>query len=194
MINYSNFNNFVIFGKGGQGSVVKELAILNNLQPIKIIDDSSGADEKKLSKNDSIIIAIGDNKIRKSKSLIYKENINRYLIHPNSYVSETSVIGNGSVIFANTILNTCSNIGENVIVNSSVVIEHHCFIENYVHLAPSVTLCGNVKIEEGAFIGAGTTILPGVVIGKWSIVGAGSVVLKNVSSYETVFGNPAKKQ
>lgn len=191
-MNKESLNRLIIFGKGGQGSVVFELASLHNYENILQIDDTSTFQEKKISLNDSIIIAIGDNKTRKEKSILYIENINNFLVHPNAYVSKSTIIGNGSVILANSVLNTSSQICENVIINSSVVIEHHCFIANYVHIAPNSTLCGNVRIEEGAFIGAGSTILPGIKIGEWSIIGAGSVVVKDVEPYQTVYGNPAK--
>jgi len=187
-------SNLFIFGKGGHASVINELALLNNYNNIKFIDDYSDLDEKKLSIEDSIIIAIGDNTIRKEKSILYFQNINKTLIHPSSNISNSSTIGNGTVICTNTVINTDSKICDNVIINSSAVIEHHCYIGNYAHIAPNVTLCGNVKIEEGVLIGAGSVILPGIKIGKWAIVGAGSVVVKDVDDYQTVYGNPAKNK
>jgi len=49
-----------------------------------------------------------------------------------------------------------------------------------------------VIVKKGASIGSNATILGGITIGEHAMVGAGSVVTKNVLSYSTVAGNPAR--
>lgn len=50
-----------------------------------------------------------------------------------------------------------------------------------------------ITIGENSFIGARAMILPGVSIGKQAIVGAMSLVSKDVTDFQIVAGNPAKK-
>jgi acetyltransferase-like isoleucine patch superfamily enzyme len=47
-------------------------------------------------------------------------------------------------------------------------------------------------LKKGSSIGANATILPGLTIGEEATVGAGSVVTRNVDSFATVWGNPAR--
>lgn len=52
---------------------------------------------------------------------------------------------------------------------------------------------GAVTIERHVIIGAGSVVLPGVTIGEGSSVGALSLVTKDLPSWGTYFGAPARK-
>ena len=64
---------------------------------------------------------------------------------------------------------------------------------NFLILLVKVLLEQNVKVGIGCFFGINSCVKENLLIKDWSIIGMGSVVLKNVNSYTTVAGNPAKK-
>lgn len=182
----------IIYGAGGQGMVLKEIAELVGYDSISFLDDNNlhFVDLDKLSETD-FIIGIGDNEIRKNKSLSNSGYIN--LIHPKAYLSPSVEIGVGNAFMPFSFVGTGSIVRDHVILNSGCSVDHHCIIESYVHVAPNATVCGSVQLCEGAFIGAGAIIIPGVKIGEWAVIGAGAVVTRDVPPYAKMVGNPAKK-
>lgn len=100
-------------------------------------------------------------------------------IHPAAYIGSGVMLDHATGIV----------IGESVIIEDDVSIFH------------SVTLGGTGKnfsknrhptIRKGVIIGAGAKILGNIEVGLGAKIGAGSIVLKNVPSYATVVGVPAK--
>lgn len=192
-------NDFYIYGASGHGKVVMETAAAAGKTTKAFIDDNKSITTFKgkevldeLPQSTSYIIGIGNNEIRKMIRDNHLENQLVTIIHPTAIISDSSIIGMGSLVGVNAIINSDSIIGENCIINSSAIIEHDCQVGNIVHISPNATICGNVQIGEGTHVGAGAVIIPGVKIGKWSTIGAGSVVIKDVPDYCTVVGNPAK--
>ncbi|RMG34598.1 MAG: acetyltransferase [Methanobacteriota archaeon] len=143
---------------------------------------------------ENCLIAIGDNYIRKKIARQLDQLHCSFItaIHPNSVISDSAVIEQGTVVMAGVVINANAHIGKHCILNTSSVIEHDCRIENFVHIAPSATLAGNVIVGEGTFIGANATVIPGIKIGKWSVIGAGSVVVEDIPDYSVAYGVPAK--
>ncbi len=104
-------------------------------------------------------------------------------------------------------------IGENTGLNPYVVIYGQVTLGKNNMIAPHVMLAGGThnfqstekpmkmqgESSKGIFtgddvwIGANSVIVDGVTIGKGAIIAANSVVTKDVSSYDMVAGNPAKK-
>ena len=114
------------------------------------------------------------------------------VIHPNSIVSPSAVLGSGITVLAGAIINACASLGDNVIINTGAIVEHDSVIGDHVHVATGARLCGSVNIEREVHVGAGATILQGVKIGANSIIGAGAVVIKDVPVGVIVAGVPAK--
>ena len=112
-------------------------------------------------------------------------------IHPRAVVSNDATIGHGNLIASGVIVNPKVTIGHHTILLSGAIIEPDVTIQDYVHIGAGACINSGVTLEEGAFIGPGAVIVSGITIGKNARVGAGSVVISDVSSKETVFGNPA---
>ena len=191
----------ILFGAGGQGKVVSEILLKNNVEDFVFYDQFSDFDKIgsftifkfiNVSQEDKMIICIGNNNLRKNISLKYNCNFET-IIHPFTSIANDLVLGKGTVVMAGSIINSFVQIGNHCIINSGSVVEHDCIIENFVHLSPNTTLCGNVHVGEGSHIGAGAVIIPNVKIGKWVTIGAGAVVLKDIPDYTTFVGNPAKR-
>ncbi len=147
--------------------------------------------KKKISK---VIIAIGNNRIRKKYFEILKKNKFKFatLIHTKSYLSIGSKIGEGSMLMHGSFVNTDSIIENDCIINSNASIDHDCLIKNHTHICPGVIIAGNVKIGENCWIGLGAKIIENCVIGDNVFVAAGTVVTKNIKSNSFVKGIPAK--
>lgn len=188
-----------LFGASGHAKIIIEIAQLNGIQIKAIYDDNETIQEilgypVSLARNDEIkscIIAIGNNKIRKEiASRVI--SLAKPLVHQSSILSDSVVIGKGTVIMAGAVVNSSVTIRENVIINTRAVIEHDVEIANFAHVSPNATIAGGVKIGEGTHIGAGAVVIPNVSIGKWATIGAGAVIIKDVPDYATVVGNPGR--
>ncbi|PGC85871.1 acetyltransferase [Bacillus toyonensis] len=201
----------LIIGCGGHSKVVKDIILsnggyeiigyLDDLYTGKTIIDNFyfGAieDAGEIINNFydiKLVIAIGDNKIRKEIFRKLNQPIEIYatLIHKTAIISPHAHVGNGTVIMPNVVVNADTFIGNHTIINTGSIIEHDNIIGDFVHISPHATLTASTTIEEGVHIGASATIIPGLKIGKWSIVGAGSVVINNFPSNCTAVGIPAK--
>lgn len=192
----------LLYGASGHGKVICS-ALEQLKEPIMgIFDDNSSASylnnyqilgpyNNCLFGEDSLIISIGDNKIRQ---ILAKKVKHRFgiCISKFSFCDKTVRLGHGAVILHGSVVQRDVNIGSHVIINTSSSIDHDCFISDYAHISPGVTLCGAVQIGEGTHIGAGATVIQNIKIGKWCIIGAGSVIIEDIPDYSIVVGVPGK--
>ena len=187
-----------IYGASGHGKVILDILRLNEICVSGFIDDNSNINtfcDHPVQQNslvDKLIIAIGDNRVRKFISTKYQDDNFIKLFHPRSIIAIDSTINTGSVTMAGAVVNSAVTIGKHVIINSNATVEHDCEIKDFAHISPGSTLCGNVSIGEGTHIGANAVVIPGIKIGKWCRVGAGAVVISDLPDYCTVVGNPAR--
>jgi sugar O-acyltransferase (sialic acid O-acetyltransferase NeuD family) len=192
-----------LFGASGHCKVIIDIIQKSDLDVIEcVFDDDPIMDHiynipvLKTEKSDfflnkSLIISIGNNKIR--QKLVNKISTNYQIaIHPNSIIARDVTIEEGSVIMAGVILNPDSKVGKHCIVNSGAIIEHDCILNDFVHISPNAALAGNVIIGEGTHIGIGAVVIQGVKIGKWVTIGAGAVILNDIPDYAVIVGNPGK--
>lgn len=197
-----NIGKILIYGASGHCRVVSSVAESNNIEIEAIFDDFSnlckmnnikivGKYDPSYMKSLSIIVAIGDNVLRKKITKSISHNFIN-LIHNSAIVDIYTKVDIGTVVFHNSVIQRNSHIGKHCIINTNASIDHDCIISDYVHISPSATLCGNVKVGEGTHIGAGATIIPNINIGKWCVIGAGAVITKDVPDYSLVVGVPGK--
>jgi UDP-3-O-[3-hydroxymyristoyl] glucosamine N-acyltransferase len=111
-------------------------------------------------------------------------------------ISDSAIIGKGTVIMPNVFIGDHVSIGENCIIHPNVTIQHHCIIGNSVVIQSGTVIgsdafyynskknrevwykrmnsCGNVVIEDNVEIGANCTIDRGVTastkIGKGTMM------------------------
>jgi acetyltransferase EpsM len=197
-------NNFIsIFGVGGHAKVIIESAVLNGLIIDCLYDDDLKKGNLNFGENKingdidlnftgTLVIAIGNNKIRKQISDRFSKADWQTIIHPSAIISKDVIIGEGSVIMAGAIIQPGSRIGKHCIINTGACIDHDCKIADFVHIGPNSSLAGGVSVGEGTFIGIGSSIIPNKTIGRWTNVGAGSVIITNQPDNCTTLGIPAK--
>jgi UDP-2-acetamido-3-amino-2,3-dideoxy-glucuronate N-acetyltransferase len=130
-------------------------------------------------------------------------------------VRERARIGSGCVIGKNVYVDVDVVVGDNCKIQNNVSLYHGVSVEDGVFVGPHVCFTndrlpravnrdgsaktdadwelGEIRVRRGAALGANSTVLAGVTIGRWALVGAGSVVTRDVSDYELVAGNPARR-
>lgn len=193
----------VILGASGHSKVIIDiLKRKGGYIPSLVVDDDPKSElffGIKLKKRDkenldgkNVIIAIGNNRIRKkiSQDLLSSKFIKA--IHPTAVIDETARISEGTVVMANVSINVGAKIGKHCIVNTASVIDHDCELEDYVHISPNASLAGNVKVGEGTQVGIGACVIQNVRIGKNVMIGAGAVIIRDVPDGVTVVGNPGR--
>lgn len=201
----------VLLGSGGHCKVIQDIVKAEQSYDIAgILDDRETGHRLEegvhyapisyaieLSRQDPelrFIISIGSNPIRKAIANKLKLPPEKYavLVHPSAVVGSNVQIGFGTVVMPGAMINADAAIGNHCIINTRGVIEHDNVLEDYVHLSPNASAAGGVQIGEGAHVGIGASIIPGIQIGRWTTIGAGAAAVKNVPSYCTAAGVPAK--
>lgn len=114
------------------------------------------------------------------------------IIDPSATVSDFAVIGTGTYIGKNVVVNADSKIGEHCIINTGAIIEHECRVDDFSHVSVGTILCGKVEIGRNSFIGAGSTVIQRLHIGDNVIIGANSTVLKSVEDNMKYYGIVSK--
>jgi sugar O-acyltransferase (sialic acid O-acetyltransferase NeuD family) len=143
---------------------------------------------------DALVIVIGNNAVRKKIFDQFRSVGAKFatVVHPRATLARGVVLDEGTVIFANVVVNSDTQIGPDCILNTGCTVDHDCVVGAHAHLAPGVNVAGEVRIGEGVFAGIGTKIIPRISIGDWAIVGAGAVVTRDLDAAAKVAGVPAK--
>jgi acetyltransferase EpsM len=160
---------FVIYGAGGYCKVVIDIIHALGAEVRCVFDDFPEKSNYKLMgvpvrKYDpncypdlQIVIAIGNNEVRKSLAHNLKHNF-ATLIHPKAVVSSSASIGKGSVIMANAIIQAEAKLGEHVIINAGVCVDHEAMLDNFTHIGALVYIGGAAQIGENCNIRPGALV------------------------------------
>lgn len=198
-----------ILGASGHGKVVADTAECCGWQAVEFFDDAwpqlqvngcwtvagdSDALLTRLSEFDGVLVAIGNNRIRYAKLLKLRSAGASLvtLLHPTATVSRYASIGEGSVVFANVVVNVGAQLGLGTILNTGCSIDHDCVLGASVHVSPGASLAGGVHVGDLSWIGIGASVRQLARIGNGVTVGAGAVVVADVADDLTVAGVPAK--
>jgi len=200
--------SLVIVGCGAQGRVTQ--AILETMPEVTLIgfvdDDATqwgrdingvpvlGGLEAAARPGIAAIPALGQNDIRRRVT----ERLNGLGIplfcgiHATAAIARTALIGPGSLIAAQVVVNTDTIVGDGAVINNSAVVEHDCVLGDFVNISPGAQIGGRVIIDDDVFIATGAIVLARRRIGKGAIVGAGALVTNDVAPHTIVFGIPAR--
>ena len=193
----------VILGAGAHARAVADLAETCGFTVAGFTDitagrpDVLGDDDQvpalhRAGKIDGAVVGVGNSALPRRAALygrLCDAGIPRpCLVHPRATVAPSARVGDGSVVFAGSVLGNGVEIGEDAVLYSGVLVEHDCRLADHAYLGPGVVLSGAVAIEAGAFLGSGAIVLPGRTIGKDAVVGAGALVVHDVPAGATVRG------
>ncbi|WP_329376788.1 acetyltransferase [Streptomyces sp. NBC_01351] len=121
--------------------------------------------------------------------------VHRYatVVHPTAVVSDSSMLGVGSVLLAHVVLTAAVRVGSHVAVMPQVVLTHDDAVGDFATLASGARLGGGVRVRRGAYVGAGALVRECAEVGAWSLTGMGSTVLADVPAGEVWAGTPARR-
>lgn len=146
-------------------------------------------------KNDLVLVAIGDPKIRKKvvDNLPKETNYHTYISSKAIILDKNIKIGTGSIICAGVVITTNVIIGDHCQLNPNTSIAHDCVIGNFFTATPGVKISGNCIIGNLVYIGTNSSIKQKIKITDNVIIGLNSGVTKNILEDGTYIGTPIKK-
>ncbi len=141
---------------------------------------------------DRFILAIGDldARARLVGALSDKGATFISFIHPQSIVSASSRIGQGTVIYPYAVVSNGAKIGDFAHLSLYASAGHDADVGRNCYLSPYATLNGGSRIADNVFLGSHATVGPQVTVGRNSTVSANSCALRNVPDESFVFGVP----
>ncbi|MEH2052153.1 acetyltransferase [Nostoc sp.] len=142
--------------------------------------------------SEAVIVALGDPQARKKVSqLILDQGGKLYtLIHPNTVIADSAVIGEGCILCPFTFVGANATLERGVLLNTYASAGHDSIVGAYSVLSPYGTLNGKVRTEEGVFLGTHSSVNPGISVGRWSKISAGCAVSSNVPEGSLVANHP----
>ena len=189
--------NIVIFGAGGHAHVVADIVRAEGNKVLAFLDDDSSKKDRGGSLRDyekyqdcEFVIGIGDSKIRERLSKLSLAW--HTAIHPKATISDSAVIGKGTVVMPNAVINADAIVGNHCIINTGAIIEHNDKIGDFSHISVGANLGGTVMVGKRCFIGIGATAKNNIELCDDVIIGAGAVVVNNISVPGLYYGVPAK--
>lgn len=158
----------------------------------KVLGTISGWTQKD---NELYAIAIAKTLTKKAviKELLKKGVKFATIIHPTARVGNSTVLGEGIVLFSYVDISVNCKVGDFVFMNSYAQVGHDAEIGDYSTLFPNCAVAGGSVLEAGVTVGTAASTYPGIRIGSYATVGMNSAVIRNVKSGCTVMGVPAKK-
>ena len=201
-------NDLIIIGAGDLGKDVAWLVdrINNNMQTWNLLGFTELSNEKSFQgypilgndevinnyKNVYVVCAIANPHKRKKIIENLPSGINvATLIDPSVMIHKSSKIGDGSLIFANTLIGVDTNISKNCIVLYGAKVNHDCNVGEFTTIYPNATISGKCDVGNCCEIGSGSSTKQGITICDNSVIGIGAAVFTDVKNLGTTYGNPA---
>ncbi len=198
----------LIIGAGGHGRVIADCAHASGqFSDIAFLDDGFPAYQHNLHwpiigkstnwrdylTSHAFALAIGNNKIRLSlfKELSQAKAKLPNIIHPSAIISPFATLGQGNVVFANSVINPAVTINNVCIINTAATIDHDCQLADAVHISPGVHLSGTVFVKELSWFGVGSCSVQSITIAQNTQIGAGAAVTKSTKANGLYVGVPA---
>ena len=171
---------------------------------IFFVDLDEDTDNKIIAENDyfktdrnesEILIAMGEPFMRKRMYEKYTDEGFKMtsFIHPLSFVSNDTAVGEGSIILPFVYVAQNTRIGRNVLLHSGSKIENDCVVGDNSFISSNAFIGAKTTVGENCFLGPGSSVRDSLVIGHDSIIGMGAVLTRSIRENSVCYGNPAKR-
>jgi acetyltransferase EpsM len=160
-----NTTQILLYGMGGHALVLMDACKEMGIEVVGYFDDQVSPNMREVQKNPlflgpyradcfpelPLLIAIGNNQAREkaSSKIGHKQFV---LIHPRATVSETALIGMGSVVLAGAIVQAGVKAGSHVIINAGAIIDHEVTLEDFSHIRPGAYVGGGARVSKSAIV------------------------------------------
>jgi len=203
--------NVIVYGAGGHGRVVADVAASAGHRVVAFVDDGpgmAGTDlcgvpvmgwehvlaEAERRRSAMLALGVGDSGAR--ATILEKASAAGWttttLVHASAVVARSARLGEGTVVMAAAVVNPDARIEHGCIINTGAVVEHDARIAAFALIGPNAALGGAVHVGEHTVIGVGASVRPGVRIGAGVTVGVGAAVVEDVPDGAVVGGVPAR--
>lgn len=162
-------DNLLILGAGQYGCLVKEIAeAMDCFGIIDFLDDQNPKAIGKLSEYGAYCgayscaaVAMGDPQLR----LQYLERLGAQfqlpqLIHPQSYVSPSAVLGPGCVVEPMAVIHTGATLGKGCLVCAGAVVNHNAIVGDGCQLDCNCTVTARAEVFSGSKVHSGEVVHP----------------------------------
>jgi sugar O-acyltransferase (sialic acid O-acetyltransferase NeuD family) len=145
-------------------------------------------------RNVHLVSGVGDSAVRRRFARLGRELGLPFatLVHPDVKRSRFVEIGEGTAVFAGSILTTQVRVGRHASINLACTLSHDVVVDDFCTLAPGVHVSGAVHLGEDVTVGTGAVILPGRQVGRNTTIGAGAVVSEDLPADGVAVGVPAR--
>ena len=109
-------------------------------------------------------------------------------IHSSAVLSEAQ-LGEGNIIFEDTLVEPFVRIGSGNIIWCKISIAHNCEIGDFNTIAGMASLCGFAKVKNNCFIGNGSVVRDGITVEDYTLVGAAAYAAADTPKYSVIAAN-----
>jgi len=200
----------IIIGSGGHGAEIDEyikynhkVSGTNELKVVGFLDDNpanyaryklsapllGGIRDHKVSPDLFYIIGIANLEYRRLFVEQFLSKGARFctFIHCKAYVSESALIGTGSVIAPNVNLGPNVRIGNFSLINSRSSMGHDTVVGDFNFISPNVCFSGFTRVGDDNLFGINSATIPNITVGSRNKIAAGMVLGHNVGDDSVVF-------
>ena len=193
-------NSIILIGRGGHcRSCIDVIEAEGKFKIAGIVNQSGGSREKilgydvlgnddnlpeLLKKHPNALITVGQIKSADLRVKLFQQ-VQRLgfelptIISPRAYVSKNAILGIGTIVMHDALVNTGAKIGNNCILNTKSLVEHDAIVEDHCHISTSSVVNGGTIIREKTFIGSNTITKEYITVGKNSVIGGGLRVVSD---------------
>ena len=114
------------------------------------------------------------------------------LVSPHAYVSDSAILGKGSIVAPFVSIQAEAHIATNVAVNTQAIVGHHVSVAEHAVISSQVNLGGASTVGARSYIGMGALVREQLSVGKSSIIGMGSGVHRDIPDGVIALGDPAR--
>jgi len=203
----------IIVGGGGQGLIVADILLRareagSSAEAIGFVDDTRALMGKSILglavlgpidaldtvPHDGIVIAVGDNHVRRelSEHLISRGERLITARHPFTSIAPDVRIGDGSMISAGAIISPGVLIGRGMILNTKASVDHNTIIGDFAHVSAGGTVGANCTIGDEVLVALGASVVSRRCVGARTVIGAGAVVVHDIPAGVVAYGVPAR--
>jgi len=97
------------------------------------------------------------------------------IVSPRAYVSKNALIGEGTIIMHDALINSRVTIGRNCIINTKALVEHDAIVEDHCHISTGAIVNGSAMVKQGTFVGSNAVTKESVKTKENDFIKAGSL-------------------